>query len=135
MKEKWEKFNKEGNTAVTNGQTSLVGADAHCGGGILYLYDYSYGVSTATNGDLVTLALDPQPDPNDLTKVSELCVFGGFFQVTLYQTITGGTGEYEGAFGWLESNAEWAFLGVDTTMTAYVGEQVGEIFVGDDCPL
>lgn len=135
LKQNGKKFNKEGSTGVTNSQISLVGSDPVCPGGVLYDYEYAYGVSTAANGDLLVFALDPQPDPNDLTKESKLCVFGGFYQATLYQTITGGTGEYEGACGWLETNVEGAFLGVNTTMTAYVGEQVGEILVGDDCPL
>lgn len=134
LKKNGKKFNKEGSTAVTNSQTTLVGPDAACFGGVLYDYEYSYGVSTAANGDLVTFALDPEPDPDDLTKVSKLCVFGGFYQATLYQTITGGSGEYEGACGWLETNVEGFFLGIDTSMTAYAGEQVGEIFFGDDCP-
>ena len=135
LKKNGKKFNKEGSKGVTNSKTSPVGfSPEDCGGGFLYTYDYAYGVSTTANGDLVTLALDPEPDPNDLSKFSKLCVFGGVYQATLYQKITQGTGEYEGACGWIETNVEGAFLGLDTTMTAYVGEQVGEIFVGDDCP-
>lgn len=136
LKQNGKKFNKEGSTAVTNSQTLPVGPVLDCNGapGFLFSYAYAYGVSTAANGDLVAFELDPEPDPNDLTKVSKLCVFDGVYQATLYQKITEGTGEYEGACGWLETNVQGAFLGTDTTMTAYVGEQVGEIFVGDDCP-
>ena len=99
LKKNGKKFNKEGNKGVSNAQTSPVEFDPDCtpAGGIPFIYDYAYSVSTTPNGDLVTLALVS----NDPTKVSKLCVLGGFYQATLYQKITQGTGEYEGACGWI----------------------------------
>jgi hypothetical protein len=135
LKANGKKYNKEGNTAVGNNMTIPVGPVVDCYGapGLLFSYVYSYAVSTAANGDLLALALDPQPDPNDLTKVSKLCAFPTHFEATVYQKITGGTGEFEGACGWVETNVQGVFLGPESTLAAYEGTQVGEIFVGTDC--
>ena len=135
LKKNGGKYNKEGSTAVGNSLTIPVGPVADCNGnpGLLFSYLYSYAVSTAANGDLLILFLDPQPDPNDFTKVSKLCAFPTHFEATLYQKITAGTGEFEGACGWIETNVKGGLLGPDSTMAAYEGTQVGEVFVGTDC--
>ena len=97
--------------------------------GLLFVYDYSSTVSTRPNGDLIYVELDD-------TKPSSVCVntFVNKYEVTVYSKITGGTGQFVGACGWVEYNGTGIFLAPDTSLASTVGTQVGEIFVGDDCP-
>ena len=142
LKKNGKKYNKDGSTAVGYASTTVFpnpGFPApNClfkdqvTPGYLFTYDYSSAVSTSPNGDLLYVELDD-------TKPSGLCITGanGLFtkyEVTLYRKITGGTGQFVGACGSVEYNGTGIFLAPDTSLASTDGTQVGDIFVGDDCP-
>jgi hypothetical protein len=130
LKKNGKKFNKEGGTNITNsllGQSSPV-FDCNGAPGLLLPYVFSYGVTTRQNGDLITAELDLEQD-------SKVCAFETYFEANVYQSITGGTGEYAGACGWLVTNVKGVFLSpnLESTLSVFEGTSEGEIFVGTDC--
>jgi hypothetical protein len=141
LKEKGEKYNKDGNTAIGHSSTTFMPTEGlpwsplsicfkdGVTPGFLFEYDYSSAVSTTPNGDLIYVELDD-------AEPSELCVSPDLtnYEVTVYRKITGGTGQYAGACGWVDFNGTGIFLAPDTSLASIDGTQVGEIFVGDDCP-
>jgi hypothetical protein len=144
LKENGKKYNKDGSTAVGYASTTFSPTEGlpwsplslcfkdGVTPGLLFTYDYSSAVSTTPNGDLVYVELDD----SNLEKRSELCVSATapYYEVTLYRKITGGTGQYAGACGWVDFNGTGIFLAPDTSLASTDGTQVGDIFVGDDCP-
>ena len=137
LKEGGRKYNKAGSTAVGHSSTTFIPNPANPAWpncllndeetpGFLFKYNFSSAVSTAPNGDLVYVELDGTN--------SRICVTATHYEVTLHRKITGGTGQYAGACGWVDFNGTGMFLAPDTTLGTIDGTQVGDIFVGDDCP-
>ena len=135
LKENGKKYNEDGSTAVGYSGTAFVPTqvpncvfDNAVTQGFLFEYVFATAISTRPNGDLVYVEL------ND-TETSSLCVTAeGQYEVTLYRNITGGTGEFAGACGTVDFNGSGGFLPPGATFGTIDGTQVGEIFVGDDCP-
>ena len=119
-------------TAVTNSRTfPISGCFNDEGPGVLLQYEYSYSVGTRKNGDLIFVELDP--DRISTTCINPVSPF--YYEATVYREITGGTGEYEGACGWIEFNGTGNFFNGDVSSFATIdGRQVGEIFLSSDCP-
>jgi hypothetical protein len=95
--------------------------------GFLFEYDYSSTVSTTPNGDLVYVEMDSSRGR------SRICLAATHYEVTIYSKITGGTGQFTGACGWVDFNGTGIFLAPDTSLGTIDGTNVGEILVGDDC--
>ena len=150
LKNNGKKYNKDGSTGVGYSDTTFSPGDVDLGlpypfdsasycfedgttPGFVFTYDYASAVSTRPNGDLVYVELDVD-DP----RTSSICVaaFENRYEVTLYRKITGGTGQYAGACGWVDFNGTGKFLPPVPALSfsTIEGTQVGEIFVGDDCP-
>jgi hypothetical protein len=147
LKENGGKYNKDGNSAIGHSSTTFIPNPQHPAlpncvlnnqvtQGYLFHYDYSSAVSTSPNGDLVYVELD------NSRGVSKICVAlppANHYEVTIYRKITGGTGQYAGACGYVDFNGTGMFLAggnpppPDTSFGTIDGTQVGEIFVGDDC--
>lgn len=125
------KLTDQASTGITN---SLLGESSsgpvNCNGalGLRFPYIFSYGVNTRQNGDLIVFALDPEKD-------SRICAFPTHFEATVHQTITGGTGEFAGACGWLKTTVSGVFTGPsdETTLSVFEGTSKGKVYVGDEC--
>jgi len=122
-------------TAVSNGLFNPVPVNfcenASGPGGAKLEYLYSTGVSTDLDGDLIFAEMDTQED----NFICFTPVEPFYFEVTIHREITGGTGKYEGACGWLEFNGSGNFL-IDPAISqfsAFEGIQVGELLLGSDC--
>lgn len=128
LKKNGKKFNKEGGTVILNSLLAEGFPVAECNGapGLKFPNVFAYGVTTRQNGNLITAETDLEQD-------SKVCAFETHFEANLYQTITGGTGQYAGACGWLETNVRGVFLGPGSTLAVFEGTSEGEIFVGTDC--
>ena len=125
------KLSDQRTTNITNsllGESSNEPVDCNGALGLRYPYIFSYGVTTRQNGDLIVAALDPEED-------SRVCAFPTHFEATVHQTITGGTGEFTGACGWLKTTVSGVFTGPAdvTTLSVFEGTSKGKIYVGDEC--
>jgi hypothetical protein len=121
-------------TAISNSQFNPIptgSCDNALGAGAKLEYIYSTGVSTDRDGDLIFAEMVTGED----NFVCYTPVDPYYFEVTIHREITGGTGKYEGACGWLEFKGSGNFL-IDPAISqfnAFEGSQVGELLLGSDC--
>lgn len=121
-------------TAVSNSQFNPIPTgpcDNALGPGAKLEYVYSTGVSTDLDGDLIFGEMVTEED----NYICYTPVDPYYFEVTIHREITGGTGKYDGACGWLEFKGSGNFL-IDPAISlfsAFEGTQVGELLLGSDC--
>lgn len=86
-----------------------------CGGSKKYAFKVgiSQGVLNYKKGQLFLMAVDPESDPN--SGCLDTGKWPAQVTLTIQYFIVGGTGEYEGASGWLESVSTGSLLYNDLT--------------------